>query len=1582
MRKKENFKNLVSDTMDNDQRRGFTMVELIVVLVILAILAAVAIPALLGFIDNAREKQYIADAEASLKATQSALTEVYNNASNRVHPDRRKVAHEESGTGINTSFKVWTVNNLQDGETAAIADNIASYTVAYALFTAEDGTRVFYNGKSWELCKAGEDISDLAGYGDFVNENVIYMWDYQSDTAYDPNRNPDYENNQFAEDVIIDSATGLRIRFMGDGKLTFSKDGSDNDETYVDYYADSTDYETSDAQIAALAGKLAAFELKIMEIFKPDSLKWTCTVGEETFILDSYAAAIKNAVELYNTDKVADGEVIYKAVLEGDTISFTARFAPYDPKIQLVNGGDVAAYVFTYDAATGEITYGEGNNKVNIDDMDLNSLISGSQNTANVPENGAVEYSERWLLYTGSDTEGEKEYEMQEGAYKEYSLKDSETNNAKAYIKTSIEALVSGSSDVDNVTFETPANLCKTVHYKAYTDNISTDSDGNISDDDFDPDGSSKEESNKVTFNGAETVSVDYHKNEIDTAVRDENDTVINVDYTDYDSDDDGLVDVAYDSYGVEGYSNPVTWEKVKRGERFKFWLISDSDKEGNIDENDPNQIKARPKGNSSDDQRDCLNVILARLFAEGNYHFGQVAELDLSDINALLINNGDVDITAADSNIRNQTCVLRNEFNKLVGNNTYNGTFSSTETNNVNSKIKSIQYVTQAQAAEIRDECKSNNISVNQKCISTTKLAGTNLSLQGWDTFDFTITEEDKNYPAYVVAFAVPVEGNNALYDVYVFSEDDCYIKAKSTFQGCFYGFNEMEENTLVSHLDTSEVIRLKLMFCNCKKLKNLDISNVSAKNTTDTTGMFANCLELEELHIENINTVGVRYYQNMFLNCKSLYDVYTVDNMDGGGHKSGYLYLDIDSAYDLDSLFKGCESLTSVTLSGNPGGLTPLGLGYNRNIGVERAGDDGIKNIFADCTGIEEIHLTDIKLEDREGKPIIDDKGTHPTKISNIKNLLPAQREKLKRVKIDKCSFPNVLSLNSLFKDNTVLEYIDISDLELNNQGDVDGSSMFENCSHLTGSEDFNINGKFYYSNTALMFKNCNQLENINSYSVDTTKATTMNSMFENCSEIDGEQTIRIDSASNINYLFKGCSKLDKIIFKGGTDGCNAALTSYNEVLAGCTELTSIEVSDLVSDTNTNGFKGLFSLYNGRNFASYESVSDFKISGCTFSELESFNNLFAKNTIIESFIMENSSFDKLTGMKEMFSKCTNLTSVKFDNVTTSNAGVDGTSMFEGCTQSNFTGVNVADFKLDGGFDFINTSRMFFGCTSLTTAVPYNINTSKVIAMEDMFNGCTGLVNINVSELNTGNVTTMKNMFYGCSNIRQITMGGAFNTSKVEYMNGMFQNCSNLETINGANDHLVAGLSLKTVENMFNECRHLTGLDLRGFKSCNNLTTIEGWFYNCRKLDYILLNNFSTSESLGNIKGAFCYVGYENPKTPTSSTSLNGISGCKVFASGKWNTSSDVVTNANMDNYFRLNLYGTVYKNAGSNNKPASIAGATFQGNAAHLDVVLQSDVPNQTYGTGDSRRAWVGYFMDANSTYYQTWYNNKFGN
>lgn len=57
--------------------KGFTLVEVIIVLVIIAIMAAVLIPSLVGYIDKAREKSHIAEARQVYTAAQTAVSDAY-----------------------------------------------------------------------------------------------------------------------------------------------------------------------------------------------------------------------------------------------------------------------------------------------------------------------------------------------------------------------------------------------------------------------------------------------------------------------------------------------------------------------------------------------------------------------------------------------------------------------------------------------------------------------------------------------------------------------------------------------------------------------------------------------------------------------------------------------------------------------------------------------------------------------------------------------------------------------------------------------------------------------------------------------------------------------------------------------------------------------------------------------------------------------------------------------------------------------------------------------------------------------------------------------------------------------------------------------------------------------------------------------------------------------------------------------------------------------------------------------------------------------------------------------------------------
>ncbi len=111
------------ESLKKDQK-GFTLVELIVVLVILAILAALLVPALLGYIDRARNSKYLEEARSIYTAVQAVSDERYAKSGNQVN-----LSDKADCEAID---KLVTPTTLLEGTgTSATALNSASNPVSY-----------------------------------------------------------------------------------------------------------------------------------------------------------------------------------------------------------------------------------------------------------------------------------------------------------------------------------------------------------------------------------------------------------------------------------------------------------------------------------------------------------------------------------------------------------------------------------------------------------------------------------------------------------------------------------------------------------------------------------------------------------------------------------------------------------------------------------------------------------------------------------------------------------------------------------------------------------------------------------------------------------------------------------------------------------------------------------------------------------------------------------------------------------------------------------------------------------------------------------------------------------------------------------------------------------------------------------------------------------------------------------------------------------------------------------------------------------------------------------------------------------
>ena len=118
------------------------------------------------------------------------------------------------------------------------------------------------------------------------------------------------------------------------------------------------------------------------------------------------------------------------------------------------------------------------------------------------------------------------------------------------------------------------------------------------------------------------------------------------------------------------------------------------------------------------------------------------------------------------------------------------------------------------------------------------------------------------------------------------------------------FRGYHNLSSIDFRGVFDTSQVVDMRRMFCDCRSLSNLDVSGFYTAQVIDMGWMFYGCRSLTELDASKFDTAQVTDMESMFSGCESLI------NLDVGG------FATLQVMY-MNNMFYNCRSLRVLDIS-----------------------------------------------------------------------------------------------------------------------------------------------------------------------------------------------------------------------------------------------------------------------------------------------------------------------------------------------------------------------------------------------------------------------------------------------------------------------------------------------------------------------------------------------------------------------------------------------------------------------------------------------------------------------------------------
>ena len=130
--------------------------------------------------------------------------------------------------------------------------------------------------------------------------------------------------------------------------------------------------------------------------------------------------------------------------------------------------------------------------------------------------------------------------------------------------------------------------------------------------------------------------------------------------------------------------------------------------------------------------------------------------------------------------------------------------------------------------------------------------------------------------------------------------------LKFKKKFNNCSYMFCSCKQIIRIdlSNFKTNEVTDMSYMFCFCSNLKELNLSNLNTEKVNNMSNMFSNCSKLNIINTSSFNIKNVNNMKEMFLNCRNLTNIDFSSSI---------------ASYNLDNskIFEGCWNFKKLKLN-----------------------------------------------------------------------------------------------------------------------------------------------------------------------------------------------------------------------------------------------------------------------------------------------------------------------------------------------------------------------------------------------------------------------------------------------------------------------------------------------------------------------------------------------------------------------------------------------------------------------------------------------------------------------------------------